>query len=85
MQHLLKKELQFFERNKKRFLKNYLNQFVLIKDNQLIGAYTTEEEAYKSGIEKFGNTPFLIKQVLKEEPTFAIPALTVGLIRDANT
>lgn len=85
MQYLLKKELKFFQRNKSRLVKNYLGQFVLIKDNDLIGAYTTEEEAYKAGIEKFGNIPFLIKQVLKEEPTYAIPALTVGLIRDANT
>lgn len=85
MRYLLKKELKFFERNKSRLLKNYLGQFVLIKDNDLIGAYTTEEEAYKAGIEKFGNTPFLIKQVLKEEPTYAIPALNVGLVRDAST
>lgn len=85
MSFLLKKELYFFERNKKRFLKNYLNQFVLIKENAFIGAYTTEEEAYKAGIEKFGNTPFLIRQVLKEESPVAIPALTLGLIRNAST
>jgi len=85
MQNPLKKESRFFERNKSRFVKNYLRQFVLIRDNNLIGSYTTEEEAYKAGIEKFGNTPFLIKQVLKKEPVLTIPALMVGLIRDANT
>ncbi len=85
MQYVLKKELKFFERNKSRFIKKYPGQYVLIKDNNLQGSYSTEEEAYKAGIEKFGNTPFMIRQVLKDEPIYAIPALNVGLVRDANT
>lgn len=85
MQNPLKKELKFFKHNKSRFIKTYLGQFVLIKNETLIGSYTTEEEAYKAGIEKFGNTPFLIKQVLTDEQKLVIPALMVGLIRNANT
>lgn len=81
----LQEELRFFEKNKLEYLKHYQGQFVLIKDKRLIGSYTTEEEAYKAGIEQFGNTPFLIKRVVKEEPINVIPALMVGLIRDANS
>jgi len=85
MKQLLKKELHFFEKHKEKYLKHYKGQFVLIKDTKFIGAFTTEEEAYKAGVESFGNTPFLIKKVVKGESVNAIPALTLGLIRNAGS
>lgn len=85
MQKALMEELHFFEKNKEEYLKYYEGQFVLIKGKKLIGSFTTEEEAYKVGVERFGNTPFLIKQVVKQEPINAIPALMLGLVRNAST
>jgi len=76
----LEKEIKYFKSKKSEFLKTYLNQFVLIKDEELIGSYTTEAEAYKAGVEKFGNEPFLIKQVMEKEETISFPALMVGAI-----
>lgn len=84
MKQPLKEELHFYQKNKDKYLKYYLGQFVLIKGEKMVGNFTTEEEAYKAGVERFGNTPFLIRQVLKEEPINAIPALTVGLMRNAR-
>ena len=77
---LLDKELRYFEAQKAELLKHHENQFVLIKDEQLIGAFTTPQEAYQEGIQRLGNQPFLIKQVTKEEVTAFFPALTLGLI-----
>lgn len=85
MRQALLEELHFFEKNKKDYLKHYEGQFVLIKGKEFIGSYTNEEEAYKVGVEKFGNVPFLIKQVVKDEPINAIPALMLGLVRNART
>ena len=85
MQQVLREELHFFEKNKEEYLKHYKGQFVLIKGKKLIGSFTTEEEAYKTGVEQFGNTPFLINQVVKKEPINAIPALMLGLMRNAGT
>lgn len=79
----LTKELAYFEKNKNQFLKNYKNKFLLIKSDGLIGSFDTNEEAYKKGIEQFGNTPFLIKQVLEKEPTLTVSSLYVGL-KSAN-
>ena len=61
-------------------LRHHEKQFVLIKGDQFAGAYTTEAEAYKAGLEKFGNQPFLIKQVLNEETVAHFPALILGLL-----
>lgn len=85
MQQALIEELHFFEKNKEEYLKHYEGQFVLIKGKKLIGSFTTEEEAYKAGVEQFGNTPLLIKQVVKKETINAIPALMLGLVRNANS
>lgn len=85
MQQVLIEELHFFEKNKEEYLKHYEGQFALIKGKKLIGSFTTEEEAYKAGVEQFGNTPFLIKQVVKKEPINAIPALMLGLVRNASS
>jgi hypothetical protein len=47
----------------------------------LVGAVDTPENAYKAGLERFGNTSFLIKQVLPQDPVAHVPALSLGLIR----
>lgn len=65
---------------KRRALRLYKGQFVLIKGEKFIGAYTTDAEAYKAGLEQFGNHPFLIKQVLDNDTKVSYPALTVGAI-----
>lgn len=78
--NVLKKELEYYEKNKKELLKTYKGQFVVIKGDKFIGSYTTEIEAYKAGVEEFGTEPFLIRRVADKEPTFDIPALTTGAI-----
>jgi hypothetical protein len=74
----LQTELNFYEKNKQEYLKLYNGQFVLIKGEQLIGTFTTDAEAYRAGLEKFGNEPFLIKQVLPDGTKVSNPALTLG-------
>ena len=76
----LQTELEYFQRHKQEYLKLYKNQFVLIKGEEFAGAFTTEAEAYKAGLEKFGNEPFLIKQVLYNDEIISYPALTLGTL-----
>jgi len=78
--NVLQTELDFFNKKKDELLKLYKGQFVLIKDENFIGAFTTDGEAYKAGLEQFGNHPFLIKQVLDDDTKVSYPALTVGAI-----
>lgn len=76
----LQTELEYFQNHKQEYLKLYKNQFVLIKGEEFAGAFTTEAEAYQAGLEKFGNEPFLIKQVLDDDGSVSYPALMVGMI-----
>ena len=77
---VLQTELNFFNKRKDELLRLYKGQFVLIKGEKFIGAYTTDAEAYKAGLEQFGNQPFLIKQVVAGDTNVSYPALTVGAI-----
>jgi len=79
-QNLLQTELEYFQKHKQEYLKLYKGQFVLIKGENFAGAFTTDAEAYKAGLEKFGNQPFLIKQVLDNDGTVSYPALTIGVL-----
>jgi hypothetical protein len=76
----LEKELHYFNERRDEFLAHYEGQHVLIKGDEFAGAFTTEEEAYGAGIDRFGNEPFLIKKVTKEEEMVHLPAYTLGLI-----
>lgn len=66
-QNSLQTEIEYFQKNKPEYLKLYKNQFVLIKGQIPAGAFTTDAEAYKEGLEKFGNEPFLIKLVTDDD------------------
>jgi hypothetical protein len=79
-QNPLQTELEYFEKHKAEYLERYKGQFVLIKGEKFAGTFTTEAEAYKAGLERFGNEPFLIKQVLEDDETVSFPALTVGVL-----
>jgi hypothetical protein len=77
----LREELVFYESKKAEWLLAHEGKFVLIKGSKLLGVFETQEQAYSEGLQQLGNTPFLIKQVMKEEPVQSIPALHFGLIR----
>jgi hypothetical protein len=77
----LQQELDFFNTYREKWVQEHKGKFALIKGTELIGAFDTAENAYVAGVERFGNVPFLIKQVLEKEPEGHIPALTSGLLR----
>lgn len=76
----LERELEFFESKKEEWLKDYKDKFVLIKGEELIDVFSTFEDAYKEGVKRYGNQPFLIKKVTEEEEVEKIPSLTFGII-----
>lgn len=77
----LREELAFFEANRASWLAEHKGKFALIKGSTLVGVFDTAENAYVEGVQRFGNVPFLIKQILEEEPVVHLPALTLGLLR----
>lgn len=76
----LEEELRFFESKKKEWLKDYRDKFVLVKGEELVDVFSTLDDAYKEGVKRYGNQPFLIKKVTEEEEIETLPALTLGII-----
>ena len=78
---MLDREIRFFEEHRRELLTREARKFALIRGGELIGAFPTLEEAYTRAMERFGNVPVLIRQILPADPAHKIPAYTQGLLR----
>ncbi len=76
----LEREQRHFESIKPQLLEHHEGKYALIVEEELIGTFDHREEAYKVGIQKYGNVPMLIKLISKEESIDSIPAMTLGLL-----
>lgn len=74
---ILNKELAHFEKVKAKLLETQRGKYALIKGEELIGTFTTMEEAYREGIRSFGKEPFLIRPVVEAQEYQRIPALHI--------
>lgn len=77
----LEQEETYFAEHRARLLAEHPGKFALIKGSEFIDTFDSEENAYVAGLQRFGNTPFLVKQILPEDPVAHLPALSLGLIR----
>ena len=79
---MLETERQFFSEHLAELLSQHGEKFVVVKDDELIGAFNTIEDALAEGARRFGLTPFLVRQVTATaEKEINIPALTLGILR----
>ena len=76
----LEKELDYFNQHRDELLKHHAGSFALIVDDEFLGAFTTEAEAYEAGLRRVGNRPLLIKRVAAEDEIVRVPALTLGVL-----
>ncbi len=79
-ERLLGEELDFYEKNKERFLREYTNRYLLIKGRKLIGSFHTSGQAVAEGVRQFGTGPFLVRLSGEDTPRVSIPALSLGLL-----
>ena len=64
----LEQELKTYEKEKEKLLKEARGKFVLIKGSEIIGVYTSQEDALAEGYKRFGNQEFLVKEITEVEP-----------------
>lgn len=76
----LETELQFYESHRAEWLQHYNGKFALIKGVDLLGTYSTWDEALEEGVKRLGNVPFLVRRIQPENDTVQFPALAVGAI-----
>lgn len=69
----LTEEFEFVKRNKKTLLEQYMNQYLLIYQQQVINAFDSYESAFREGVKKFGiDKNFLVFHHSNLEPLHII-------------
>ncbi len=63
----ISKEVRIFENNRASLVKEAKGKYVLVYKEDIIDIYDTEEVAVREGYTKFGNVPFLVKEILEED------------------
>ena len=71
-------EVRYYAEIKPQLLPEAEGKYALIKERELIGTFDTLDEAYEKGMETYGNIPFLIKGIRRDEHVGFIPLLSVG-------
>lgn len=68
MNNPLKKELSKFREVQTELLADNPNGgYAVIKGNELMGVWKDRSDAIRIGVEKFGNTTFLVKNIRDED------------------
>ncbi len=74
-EEILAVELDTYRRELGRLLsEGEEGRWVLVKGDAVIGTWDTFDEAIEVGCDRFGQTPFLVQQVLTEQPVAQQPA-----------
>ena len=79
-EELFKHEKAYFEKHKPGLLKSAPGKFALIKGDELIGTYDTEDSAYEAGVQTVGIVPFFIVRIVPITEIERIPSLYLGLL-----
>lgn len=62
-------DLAWFEANRGQLAQQYPDQFLIIKDLGVRGAYPDFQSAYNAGLQMFGTAPFEVKQATAQQRT----------------
>ena len=78
---MLDTERQFFEEHRDDLRQKYPGKFVVIKEQYLLGAFDTIQDALGAGAREFGISSFLVRRTDEVPSEISIPALTLGIFR----
>ena len=69
----LRQELQLYHGQKRSWLQNHLNDYVVIAGEEVAGFYPDYESAVRAAVRMFGiQRQFLVKQVCAVEPVYVV-------------
>ena len=70
----LETEIAFYKETKPELLRaGHEGRIVLIRGREIIGFFGAKQEAYREGYQRFGNGPFLVRQIREIEPVEIVP------------
>lgn len=61
-------DLEFYKENEQKFMREYLNMFILIRDKKIHGTFSNFQDAHKKALELFGVEDVLIIQMIEQQP-----------------
>lgn len=67
---MLEKEFKYYLDNQAALLKRYKGKFLVIKNNKIIGVYSSEAEAYNKTIKEHELGSFLIQECSPGEQAY---------------
>ena len=79
---LLATEVKYLQDNHRKLRRKYPGKVLLIKGQEVLGAYDSKEEAALEGVKKFPKpgARFLVRSVDRiEDPEVSNPALVLGI------
>jgi hypothetical protein len=79
MTAVLDQELTTFEAHRAELLSRARDKYVLIKGDTVVDVFDTQIDAIHHGYERFGNVPFLVKQVVEFESPLNFSSNLLGV------
>ena len=61
-------DIEFYKENKQKFMREYQNMFILIKNKKVHGSFSNFGDAHKKALELFGVEDVLIIQMIEQQP-----------------
>jgi hypothetical protein len=80
----LSDEILAYESRKSDLESRYLGQWVLMHEQQLVGAYDCFENAADQAVRRFGRGPYLIRQVGAQSVTLPVSVLYNPVYEDSH-
>lgn len=74
MEQILERELNTYEKQREQLLANHEGMFVLIHADEAVGVFESQADAIAQGYERFGNVPFLVRQIVRVETPVHLPS-----------
>ena len=75
----LESELAYFDERREELLGRARGKFALIKGTSLVDLFDSQTDAIRRGYQEFGNSPFLVKQIVDVEVPFNFTSYNLGL------
>ncbi len=78
---MLEREINYYNEHLPEWLDRFAGRVILIKGNEMIGTFDTDQDALAEGARLFGRESFLVRRVQETQPIVDIPALSLGILR----
>lgn len=78
------KETAYYEANLLGWMGQHTGEYIVIKNDSVLGFYHTEDDALAAGASAFGAQPFLVRKVGEPPQQMQAPALALGILRFAS-